>query len=287
MRPYVEPARLPHALKRPLTAFRSVTATTRLLPGFLVIGAARSGTTSLYRYLTDHPCIAPALRKEIHFFDLQFARGSTWYRAQFPSRLYLRYTRARHGADALAGEASAYYMFHPWCPARVAATIPGVKLIALLRNPVDRAYSHYHLQVRKGREPLSFEEAVDGEEERLAGEQERMLADPGYASFNHRRYSYLARGRYAEQLERWMKLFPEDRLLVLRTEDLEEDPGKVLGQALRFLGVPDWAPARFAKHNRAAYPPMDGQTRRRLISYFEPHNRRLHELVGRDFRWDR
>ena len=211
----------------------------------------------------------------------------SWYRTHFPSLLYSRYTRARRGAPGLTGEASVYYLFHPWCPTRVAATVPDVKLIVLLRNPVDRAYSHYQLQIRKRREPLSFEDAIASEEERLAGERDKMLADPAYASFNHRRYSYLSRGRYADQLAAWMTRFDEDQLLILRTEDLEEDPAKVLGQTLRFLNVLDWEPARFSRHNRAAYAPMDPRTRRRLIEYFEPHNRRLSELVGRDFHWDR
>jgi Sulfotransferase domain len=218
---------------------------------------------------------------------LHFEKGVSWYRKHFPSVFHRRYTKARYGAALLTGEASAYYIFHPSSAARVAETMPRIKLIALLRNPIDRAYSHYYLQVRKGREPLSFEDAIAGEQERLQGEQEKMLATGDYQSFNYRRYSYLRRGLYAEQLTRWMKLFPAEDLLVVRTEDLESDPAKILEHTLRFLNVPEWEPRRFAKHNGASYPAMKHETRRRLVEYFEPHNRRLGDLIGREFHWDR
>ena len=287
MKPYIEPTILSPAVKKASRAFRTLTTTIRLLPDFLIIGAARCGTTSLYRYLTEHPCIAPAFRKEIHFFDLQFGRGVRWYRRHFPSVLYRRYTEARYGSAALTGEASAYYIFHPSVAARVAATIPGVKIIALLRNPIDRAYSHYHLQVRKGREPLPFEEAIAGEQERLNGEQKKMLATENYESFNYRRYSYMTRGLYADQLARWMNVVPAEDFLVLRTEDLESDPAKVLKHTLRFLKVPEWEPKRFTKYNRASYPALKPETRRHLVAYYEPHNRRLGDLTGKEFDWDR
>jgi hypothetical protein len=199
--------------------------------------------------------------------------------------LHRRYTKARYGSALLTGEASAYYMFHPSSAARVAVTIPRVKLIALLRNPVDRAYSHYHMQVRKGRETLTFEDAIAREQERLQGEQEKMLALGDYQSFNYRRYSYLSRGLYAEQLARWMKLFPDEDLLVITTEDLESDPAKILKRTLRFLNVPDWEPERFRKYNGASYPAMKRATRHRMIEFFEPHNRRLGDLIGREFHW--
>jgi hypothetical protein len=285
MRPYLEPTRLPPAVKKAVRGFRQVTAPIRPLPDFLIIGAARCGTTSLYRYLTEHPCIAPAFRKEVSFFDVNFRRGLSWYRAQFPSAVYRRYTEARYGL-ALTGEASPYYLFHPASPARVAATIPGARLLVLLRNPVERAYSHYYLQVRQGREPLRFEDAIAREAERLAGEREKMLAVSDYESIGYRRYSYLARGLYADQLGCWMKMFPKEDFLIVRTEDLEADPGKILAQAFRFLNVPQYASSRFAKYNNGSYPPMNPTTRQRLVEYYEPHNRRLEELVGREFHWD-
>ncbi len=148
-------------------------------PRFLIIGAQRSGTTSRYEYRLVHPRVAPAARKEIHCFDLRFDKGMDWYRAQFPDC----------AGGLVTGEASPYYVFHPHVPERVRRHLPDVKLITLLRNPVDRAYSHYQHEVRLEREPLSFEEATEREGERLDGELDRMLEDESYYSLRHQHYS--------------------------------------------------------------------------------------------------
>ncbi|MGH7963931.1 MAG: sulfotransferase domain-containing protein [Candidatus Binatia bacterium] len=288
MKPYIDPKRLSPALKMLVKAPRALTANLRLLPDFIIIGAQRCGTTSLHRYLTEHPCIAPAFRKEVHFFDKNFPKGPAWYREHFPSRLYKHYLKKVHGREMITGEASVYYMFHPLPAERVAQLLPRVKLIALLRNPVDRAYSHYHHEARKGRETLPFEEAVEKEQERLGGEREKILASDGkYESFPYRRYSYLARGAYAEQLQQWLRWFPVEQILLLRSEDFNRDPATVLAHTLRFLGVPDdWRPQDYPKYNSAAYSPMAPATRNRLRAYFAPHNHRLQELTGRNFGWD-
>jgi hypothetical protein len=287
MKSYVNPKTLSPPVKKAARVFRALTTTIRLVPDFLIIGAARCGTTSFYRYLTEHPCIAPAFRKEVDFFDRHFGKGLSWYRKHFPSIFFRRYSKARYGCDGLTGEASPYYIFHPLSAARVATMLPRVKLIALLRNPVDRAYSHYHLQVCHGREPLSFEDAILREQERLKGEQNRILTDGDYHSYNYQRYSYVSRGLYVDQLARWLNLFPKDSLLVVRTEDLDNNPAAVLKHTLRFLNLPEWEPKRFAKYNGGSYPMMKHETRRRLIEYFEPHNQRLRDLVGKELDWDR
>jgi hypothetical protein len=168
--------------------------TTAQIPRFIIIGAQRCGTTSLYSYLIGHPYVASALQKEIHFFDLNFKKGVSWYRTQFPQL-------GEQGF--ITGEGSPYYIFHPHVPKRIFDTVPRAKLILLLRNPVDRAYSHYHHEVKLGVEPLSFEDAIDREEERLHGQGEKIIADESYYSFNHQHYSYLCRGVYAYQLTVW------------------------------------------------------------------------------------
>lgn len=136
-------------------------------PHFLIIGAARSGTTSLYSYLVEHPRVVAAAKKELHFFDLRFPNGPAWYRDQFPSL----------SPDTITGEASPYYLFHSHVPKRVFKLLPHVKLIVLLRNPVDRAYSHYYHAVKHGIETLPFERAIEQEDERLRGEVARMLEE--------------------------------------------------------------------------------------------------------------
>lgn len=280
------------AKRATLVAARALTLPTskwRVLPDFLIIGAQKCGTSSLYTYLTRHPAILPAipapLAKEVHFFDLNHGKGPAWYRSHFPTRHHVETASRRLGVRALAGEATPYYLFHPRAPELIAATLPEVKLIVMLRDPVKRAYSHYQHEVALGFERLPFEEALEREDDRLAGEAERMLEDPTYNSFNHQHYSYLARGRYAEQLEVWYSLFPRERILVLRSEDFFADPDACFRRVLRFLGLPEISLPSYDAVGRREYPRMDDGVRRWLVEYFRDPNQRLTSLLGADFGW--
>ncbi len=255
--------------RRLLRERRIGAAEQRQPPNFIIIGAQKGGTTSLYRYLTEHPEIGGASKKEVHFFDRSYDKGMDWYLAHFP----------RRGEFPVVGEASPSYLFHPEVPGRVRRAVPDAKLIALLRNPVDRAFSQYQMNVRKGFEPLPFEEAIDREPERL-----RLAADRSTTQWRYS--SYLARGLYAEHLEWWLAAFPRGQLLVLRSEDFFARPEEGLAEALAFLGLPPWRPDAFEVYNPGAYGGMRPETRARLAAFFAPHNRRLGELLGRDFGWD-
>ena len=269
-------------------AFRATTHPIRMLPHFMIIGTQKGGTTSLYQYLIEHPCIAPIWIKEPHFFDIYFYKGVHWYRSHFPTTVEQYYARHIQKHDLITGEASPYYLFHPQAAQRVAKTLPRAKFILLLRNPVDRAYSQYQHQTRQeGVEPLSFEEALESEEQRLAGEEEKMLRDEKYFSFNHRHYSYLARSKYIEQLPAWMDLFPREQFLLLRSEDLYADPKAIVKQTLDFLGLPSsYLKQEYKPFNDAKYAKMAPATRERLLAYFKPYNTRLYDYLGRDFGWD-
>jgi hypothetical protein len=257
----------------------------RTLPDFLVVGSTRCGSTSIYHYLTAHPAVAPAVRKEIHFFDNQFSRGVGWYRRQFPS-LVLGPLVARVRRRAFAtGESTPYYLFHPHAARRVAAVAPAMRLVALVRDPVDRAWGDYHNKVARGFETLSFAEALDAEDRRLAGEVERMAEDESYYSFAHQHFTYRAKGRYSEQLERWLSYFPREQLLVLRSEDLYADPTGATRSVASFLGLPDWRPTNRDEYHRRPKPRMDPGLRRELAAYYAPWNRRLGELLGTDPGW--
>lgn len=258
--------------------FHRLTTPLRVMPDFLIIGAMKGGTTSLFQYLAKHPSIRPPFRKEIKYFDLHYRQGSGWYRAHFPTRFKMR--------GGITGEATPYYMFHPLAPKRIAADLPQVKLIAILRNPVDRAYSHYNHMVRVGREPLSFEEALDREEERLSGEVEKIKADPAYSTFKHLHYSYQARGRYAEQIGTWLGLFLRNQMMFLSSEELYTSPSTLYAKAIEFLGLPHWEPQGFKAFKQGAYEDIPARSRARLAKYFEPHNRKLYDLVGIDFGWE-
>jgi len=270
-------------------AFRATTNPIRMMPHFMIIGTQKGGTTSLYQYLIQHPCIAPIWIKEPHFFDIYFYKGLPWYRSHFPTTVQQYYSRHIQKHDLITGEASPYYLFHPQAAKRVAKTLPKAKLIIILRNPVDRAYSQYQHQTRQeGVEPLSFEDALANEEKRLAGEEEKILTDEKYFSFNHRHYSYLARSKYIEQLPAWMELFPKEQFLILRSEDLYTEPKAVVKQTLDYLNLPSsHLSQKYKPFNDAKYTKMAPETRARLVEYFKPYNARLYDYLGQDFGWDK
>ncbi|MGH7515389.1 MAG: sulfotransferase domain-containing protein [Gemmatimonadales bacterium] len=259
--------------------YRLLTGPLRGLPSALIIGAQKGGTTSLFKYLVQHPDVLRPITKEIHFFDLHHTRGLAWYRSNFPYAHRLR-------GGGLTLDATPYYLAHPLVPERVAQLLPDIKLIAVLRNPIDRALSHYQHEVRGGRESLSFAEAIAQEPERLAQEEERLRTQPDYYSYNHQRYSYARRGLYHEQLERWLRHFPRSQLLVLQSERMFRDPSVAMGGVHRFLGLRPHELRQYKPYHKGNYHRgIPEELRAKLAGYFEPHNRRLFEWLGEEFDW--
>jgi hypothetical protein len=254
-------------VRRTVRGTRAWVAPAGRLPGFLIIGGQRCGTTSLYRYLAAHPEVTPATGKELQYFTVHYGRGERWYRGHFPR-------------TGLSFEASPYYLLHPEVPARVAATLPEARFVAILRDPVHRAWSHYLHNRAYGSEPLGFAEALGAEPARLARALERG-PDTRAAHAGLRTFSYASRGRYAEQLSRWFAEVPRERLHVLRTEQLAADPIGAYTGLLRFLGLPEYLPAEFTRYTRRADPddpPAD--VAERLRAGFAPHNAALATLLG-------
>jgi hypothetical protein len=279
------PAPIRAVLRGAVRSYGQATVPLRPLPDFLIIGAQKAGTTALYAYLRWHPEITGPSFKEVSFFDRHYARGESWYRAHLPARPRQWFIKSRYGKWPRVGEASPSYLFHPLAPERVAAMVPDARLIAILRNPIDRALSHYHHEVALGREQLSFDEAIDREEERMEGELERMVREPSYFSHAWWNYTYLARGRYAEQLERWFAVFPREQLLVLFSEELRDQPNATYARTLDFLGAPRRDLHSYPRIFEQDYAPMNPATRARLDRYFAEPNRRLAALLGRDLPW--
>ena len=258
---------------------RSVRAWTRVIapgalprpPEFLIIGGMRCGTTSVFFHLAEHPEVHPALGKELNYFTLHHGNGLRWYRAHFPHR----------AEGHLSFEASPYYLYHPLAPGRVIQALPEAKLVVLVRNPVDRAYSHYLHTRRRGFEPLSFADALEAEPDRLSGAGSGGSQDPA------RLYSYISRGRYAEQLERWLAVFPRERLHVMRSEDLFSRPAAVLDELAHFLGItPLGGPLeRHAVTPKETSPQLTPELRLELSERFAPHNERLADLLGWSSAW--
>ena len=270
--------RLPrlHTVDRAREEFRIRTAPLRKLPGFVVIGAQKAGTSTLYNLLIRHPQVGEAERKEIHYFDTGYERGVRWYRSRFPFK---------KAGRRMTGEASPYYLYHPHAPRRMRSLLPEARLIALLRNPVDRAYSHYQHNRRHGREPLPFQEAIAREPERLEGELERMIGDPSYYSFAHQHYSYLDRGGYHEQLERFTEYFSREKMLVLKSERFFQDTAEVWREVLDFLDL-DPSPVPDGRtYNAGSYSDLDSQMRHSLMEHFQPGIHRLARSWGGQFEW--
>ncbi|MCA1682483.1 MAG: sulfotransferase domain-containing protein [Actinobacteria bacterium] len=261
----------------------------RLLPEFVIIGAAKAGTTSLYGWLREHPFVAPATKKEVHYFDYNYYRGEDWYRSHFPLQGERDRFAVEHGRPFTTGEASPSYITHDWAPQRLAQLLPEARLIVSLRNPIDRAYSQFQMTRREQEEPLeSFAEAVAIESTRLDRERVRTRGDEWYNSWPIGCWSYLMRSRYAEQLERWFELFQREQFHFLTLEELAAEPQRVLDGVHEFLGLPAHAyPALEPLHVAPRYGAISEETRVRLTEYFRPHNERLYELLGVDLGWER
>lgn len=278
---------LRHIGRRAYRCVAAPTARLRLEPGFIVIGAQRCGTTSLFQALSAHPqLVRPLFHKGVNYFDINYFRGADWYRSHFPLAEIARRRAARYNPP-VAFEASGYYLYHPCALQRIGGDLPGIKLVAMVRNPVERAFSAYKHEYARGFERESFERALELEDRRLAGEIERMLNDPRYESFSHRHHSYRHRGQYAEQLERALALFPGDRIHVIDSEAFFDQPAEEYRRLLAFLALHPFEPPRFDRHNSRPGAPMEPQTRRMLAEHYAPHDERLSRLLGRPLSWSR
>jgi hypothetical protein len=255
-------------LNFPEFAWREATAGSRFLPHFVIIGAQRAGTSSLYRWLCSQPSVEPALSKEVQFFDVNYDKGERWYKAHFPV--------ARAGV--VTGEASPYMLFHPLAPSRAVRDLPDeTKFIILLREPVSRLISQYWHEKNAGFETETFERAIALEPDRLRGTDD--IVRRGERSFTHRHHSYVARSEYAGQLQRWTDAVLPGRLLVLESEKLFREPS-VTESLLDWLGLPA---------NREPFPAVNAAVRtadldEQLVSdlrdHFDEKNEELFELLG-------
>jgi hypothetical protein len=272
-------------VKSALRQFGVVTSPRRQLPDVLLIGAKRSGSTSLHNYLLQHPQVAPlfpraAHVKGAHYFDRNATKPLSWYRSF--GRIELS---SQSGRRRITVDGSPYYFIHPSAPYQAAATLPAAKVIVLLREPAARALSQYWDEVKLGRETLSFGDALEAEPERLAGEVERILARPGYYSEAHEHLSYALWGRYAEHLERWFEAFGRERVLVVRSEDMFADPGTIFRRVTDFIGIDEAEPPSYSQFNSATrHDDLEPVLASLRGSFAEP-NKQLAELLGTDIWW--
>lgn len=272
-------------VRRTLDAVAPATAGLRMRPDFLIVGGQRCGTTSLFKTLAQHPAVArPFAFKGIHYFDMHYNKSFAWYRGHFPisATSHLR----RIGLPGpITGESSPFYGFHPLAPNRISEDLPGIRMIMLLRDPVERAYSAHSHELARGFETEPFEKALELEEERTRGERERMIADPSYVSFHFQHHAYMARGRYIDAIEAIEAIVGPGRLHVVDSHEFFTKPESTFSGVLEFLGLEPDRRIRFEKHNARVRNPMDPEMRSRLMAQFDDSDTRLAEWWGRSLSW--
>ncbi len=247
------------------------------IPFFIIIGAQKGGTSSLFYYLSQHPQLNLPSVKEIHFFDNNYNKGINWYKQQFPRSFQ---------SGIKTGEASPYYLFHPHVPERVFNCCPAVKFIVMLRNPIDRAYSHYMMQRKRGIEHLSFEEAFESEGKRIMRETKKLLDNPEYKSVIHQQRSYFERGKYYTQVMRWMDYFPAEQFLFVQSESFFENPIKELSRIFTFLNIKNETSVNLSPQNTNEYKTMNIEIRILLTKYYTQEIEKLSGLLGENYSWD-
>lgn len=258
------------------------------LPDYLIIGFAKCGTTSLHEYLIQHPSIFPPLGKEIDYFDRLYTRGLNWYKAKFPLKTKKFFVKNVMKKDFITGEATPRYMEHPHALMRIKNTIPNSKFIILVRNPIERAFSHYNMNLRNGYEYRSFEDAIKHEEKRIQGRYDKMEKNENFYSWDYDLFAYLQHGIYIKRLKKWLEIFPKKQFLILQSEEFLEHPDSIYYQTLKFLNLPKWEPTGYQLFKKREYidKKIDPKIRKELQSYFQPFNEELYKLLGKNFRWN-
>lgn len=258
-----------------------------VMPNYLIIGFAKCGTTSLHEYLIQHPSIYPPQGKEIDYFDRLFSRGLSWYKVKFPLNFQKYFVTKFLKQPFITGEATPRYLQHPHSLQRIKQAVPESKFIVLLRNPIERAFSHYNMNLRNDYEYLSFKDAIKNEKMRLKGRYEKMSKNENYYSWNYDLFGYLEQGLYYQKLKPWFDSFPKEQFLIIQSEKFLENPSKIYHKTLQFLDLPKWEPEKYQLFKKRSYvqSKIDTKLRDDLIEYFQPHNEKLYELIGQNFDW--
>jgi len=254
-----------------------ITASSRVLPDFIIIGTVRSGSTSLYYNICEHPSVLEAAYDEIGYFDSNYHLGENWYRSMFPTQKIMNKIREDTGYS-ITGEDTPFYFWKKEVAERISLDIPKTKIIVILRNPVDRAYSNYNLAVRENNEKLTFEEAIQEEME--------FLSKNSFLETVNRFRSYLTKGVYVNQIIPWLEIFPRDQFHFLSIEQMKSEPVDTLNQIFKFLSIPNYNIPTPQRRKVTNYKKMNDRTREQLIEYYKPHNEKFFETIKQKFEWN-
>jgi hypothetical protein len=262
----------------------------RILPKVLLIGASKCGTSSMAELLSAHPNCLPPFYKEVRFFDSSRIRPRRLdlYRAHYPTQAWQRLKESITGRQLWTADFSPTYYDHPHAPRRIFSTLGNdVKLILMVRNPVDRTYSQYRFQKTLGNETAdSFDEALRLEAERIEGEDDRQRADERYFSRKRNHFGYTTRSFYFRYIRNWLEYFPPEQLHLVVLEDFEKAPQTVFDGLCDFLESPRHPINPIVRNASKIQSPMSSTTRSMLVEKFRAHNREMSEFFGRDFDWD-
>lgn len=254
-----------------LFELRNLAPGKRAMPHFIVIGAQKSGTSSIFSYLKQHSQIIRPLLKEPYFFDRHYHRGLSWYGCNFPLQRTVDRLNDRTGQPHLTFEATATYVFDRNVPARIANDLTTRKFILLLRNPVERAISAYWHARRMGIEARPLAEAMQSE---IAGKP-RPCGRPGY----------LPRGIYHEAVARWQSTFSPGDLLILQSETMFAEPGETMAKVFSFLDLPRPDRIDYEARNVGSYKERDAEVRHMLRDFYRPHSDHLNSISRTQFSW--
>lgn len=266
--------------------YRTLTSFCRVLPDYIIAGNNRSGTASLHKFLIQHPNITAPSRREIGFFSHSYWRGLLWYRSYFSTIIHKRFFEYVHKEPLITGDDSPMYLFHPTAIHRIKKVLPNVKLIIILRNPVDHAYSLYQYYRRTGMEKVSFEDAIKEDEKRAKILEEKLVKNE-IREHNRKffRLPYIHMGKYIYDIKRLFEIFPRKQILILSTEMLKTNPQDVLDQTFEFLGLKYYKIKNLESTNVASYVPINAATRDFLINFFKPYNAELEKFLDKKFNW--
>ena len=254
-----------------------ITASNRVLPNFIIVGTVRSGTTSLYYNICEHPSVLEAAYDEIGFFDSNYHLGIDWYRSMFPTKKEMEKIK-RDTGFAITGEDTPFYFWKKEAIERISEMIPDIKIISIFRNPIDRAFSNYNLGIRLKTEELSFEESIE--------EELDYIKRNGFRNTVDRKRSYISKGLYEEQIKLWFNIFPKEQIHILSTEDMHRNPEKELQKIFKFLEISEYQIKNPQKQKSVKYEKMNDRTRERLLEYYKPFNEKFFKIINKRFDWE-
>jgi hypothetical protein len=268
--------------------FSHLTSEIRMLPSFHIIGVQKGGTTSLAKYLEHHPQIIKAQRKDIFYFNnaTNYSKGLSWYKAHFTLQINKWVYDRLNNTNVITFDATPNYFDEPTAPERLHNFNPQSKLIIMLRNPIDRAWSNYQMAKRFGFESLNFEGALEKEEERIQ-EAEKISKKNNTHNYVYQRLTYKKRGIYISYLKKWFELFPKENILVIKSEDFFSNPNNTYQLVLDFLNLPQYSNINFEVYNDGKYnEKMNPETRKKLANFYEPYNQQLYQFLNVNYGWN-